>query len=101
MKQRPKKSKGGRKPERKDPPGKTRHAEIEVPLSAGRKWLFRIIALVVLPLMLLGMVEGGLRLAGYGYPTAFFKKIRLGDKDYWINNENFTLRFFPPQLARW
>ncbi len=43
--------------------------------------------------MLLGGVEAGLRLAGYGYPTGFFKKIRVGDKDYFINNEKFTLRF--------
>ena len=58
-------------------------------------------ALVVLPLLLLGGLELGLRLAGYGYSTGFFEKIRAGDKDYFVNNENFSLRFFPPQLARW
>ena len=58
-------------------------------------------ALVVLPLLLLGGVEVTLRLAGYGYPTGFFKKIRVGQKEFLINNENFSLRFFPPQLARW
>ncbi|HYA79176.1 MAG TPA: tetratricopeptide repeat protein, partial [Candidatus Nitrosopolaris sp.] len=55
----------------------------------------------VLPLLLLGGLELGLRLAGFGYPTGFFEKIRAGDKDYFVNNENFSLRFFPPQLARW
>jgi tetratricopeptide (TPR) repeat protein len=101
MKPRAKKLKTGRKPDAKKPPGRPRRAEPEVPLSAGRKWLFRFIALVVLPLLLLGGVEAGLRVAGYGYPTGFFKKIRVGDKDYFISNEDFTLRFFPPQLARW
>lgn len=72
-----------------------------MPLTPRQKWLFRFIALIVLPLLLLGGVEGGLRLGGYGYPTGFFKKIHVGDKNYFINNENFTLRFFPPQLARW
>jgi tetratricopeptide (TPR) repeat protein len=101
MKQRPNKSKTGRKPERKDPSGKTGRVEPAVPLSAGRKWLFRFIALAVLPLMLLGGLEAGLRLAGYGYATCFFEKIRVGEKDFWITNPDFSLRFFPPQLARW
>jgi tetratricopeptide (TPR) repeat protein len=71
------------------------------PLSPARKWAFRMIALVVLPLLLLGGIEAGLRLAGYGYPTGFFKTVRVGQQEYLVNNENFSLRFFPPQLARW
>jgi tetratricopeptide (TPR) repeat protein len=70
-------------------------------LSPRRKWLFRFIALCIVPLLLLGGLEAALRLAGYGYPTSFFKKIHRDGKDYFINNKNFTLRFFPPQLARW
>ena len=101
MKRHANKFKSGRKSETKKASGKAALTEPAAPLSAGRKWLFRFIALVVLPLLLLGGVEAGLRLAGYGYPTGFFKKIRIGDKNYFINNENFTLRFFPPQLARW
>ncbi len=72
-----------------------------VPLSPRRKWLFRFIALFVLPLLLLGGLEIILRLAGYGYSTGFLEKIRVGEKDYFVNNEDFSLRFFPPQLARW
>jgi tetratricopeptide (TPR) repeat protein len=70
-------------------------------LSPGKRWLFRIILLLVLPAVMLGGLEAGLRLAGYGYSPDFFKKIQRDGKDYYINNENFTLRFFPPQLARW
>jgi len=101
MKHRPNKQTPGRKPEKKFPPGKTAPSAPSAPLSSGRKWLFRFIALFVVPLLLLGSVELGLWLAGYGYPTGFFKKIQRDGKDYFINNENFTLRFFPPQLARW
>jgi tetratricopeptide (TPR) repeat protein len=101
MKRRPNKSKAGSSSQKKAPAGKPGRRESTVPLSAGRKWLFRFIALIILPLMLLGGVEAGLRLAGFGYPTGFFKKIYIGNKDYFINNEKFTLRFFPPQLARW
>ncbi|MFZ0826682.1 MAG: tetratricopeptide repeat protein [Verrucomicrobiia bacterium] len=63
--------------------------------------MFRLTALVVMPLLLLGGLEAALRLAGYGYPTGFFEKIRVGQRDFLVNNENFSLRFFPPQLERW
>jgi len=39
-------------------------------------------------------------LSGYGYDTALFKKITIGDREFFVNNETFGLRFFPPQLAR-
>ena len=72
-----------------------------MPLSPGRHWLFRLVALLVLPLLLLGGVEAVLRLAGYGYAPGFFKSVRLGDTEYWVDNADFSRRFFPPQLARW
>ena len=70
------------------------------PLSPGRRWLFRFFALVVVPLLLLGAVEVGLRVAGYGYDPALFKRITIGGEQFYVNNESFSLRFFPPQLAR-
>jgi tetratricopeptide (TPR) repeat protein len=76
-------------------------AAAPIALSPAKRWLFRIILLLVLPAALLGGLEAGLRLAGYGYSPDFFKKIQRDGKDYYINNENFTLSFFPPQLARW
>jgi tetratricopeptide (TPR) repeat protein len=72
----------------------------EVPPSPARKWLFRLISLVIVPLVLLAIVETGLRMAGYGYDPALFKKITIGNDEYYVNNETFSLRFFPPQLAR-
>lgn len=70
-------------------------------LSPGRKWLFRLIALS-LPFLALALVELGLRLADYGYDPAFFKiaHTATGEK-FLINNDAFTRRFFPPELARW
>ena len=70
------------------------------PLSAGRKWLFRLIALS-LPFLFLALLEVGLRLAGYGYDTAFFKAEReASGQKFLINNDQFTFRFFSPELAR-
>jgi tetratricopeptide (TPR) repeat protein len=49
---------------------------------------------------LLGVVEIGLRLAGYGFDPALFKKMTIGGQQFYVNNDSFSLRFFPPQLAR-
>jgi tetratricopeptide (TPR) repeat protein len=79
----------------------TEHSPAQpAPLSAGRRWLFRLIALVLLPVLVLSLLEGALRLAGYGYATGYFQRVRVGSKDFLVNNETFSLRFFPPQLAR-
>jgi len=66
-----------------------------------RRWLFRIAALLVIPLLMLAVLEAALRVAGYGYPTGLFEKVRLEGRDYLLNNEKFSLRFFPPELTRW
>ena len=50
--------------------------------------------------MLLGLLEGALRLAGYGYSAGFFKRIHSDGQDLLVNNEKFGLRFFPPELER-
>jgi tetratricopeptide (TPR) repeat protein len=71
------------------------------PPAAHRKWLFRLSALVVVPLLTLAMLEAALRLAGYGYPTSLFEKVRVDGQERLLNNEKFSLRFFPPELSRW
>ena len=68
--------------------------------TTSRKWLFRLVALVVIPLVLLGGIEAGLRLAGYGNDPGLFKKITIGGGNFFVNNEPFGPRFSPPQLAR-
>lgn len=59
-----------------------------------RRW-FRLAALL-LPVALILLLELVLRLIGYGYPTNFF--LRRGD--VYIENQDFTRRYFPPGLAR-
>lgn len=77
-----------------------RHPPSAIVFSPKRKWLFRLSALVLLPLLLLGGLEAALRLTGYGYDTHLFKKLRIGREDFLVNNDTFGLRFFPPELAR-
>lgn len=56
--------------------------------------------MVLLPLLLLGLSETGLRLAGYGYPTNYFKRARIQGQDVLVENHQFGLRFFSSELAR-
>ena len=49
---------------------------------------------------MLGGTEAGLRLAGYGFNPNLFKTIHIGTGEFFVNNDDFSLRFFPPQLAR-
>jgi tetratricopeptide (TPR) repeat protein len=53
-----------------------------------------------LPLLLLAVLELGLRIAGYGYSTAFFKRLKIGNENYLVQNDDFGLRFFPRETSR-
>lgn len=67
--------------------------------SPGRRWLFRGV-LLLLPLLSLSVIELGLRWGGYGFDPHFFKLLRIAGEDAWVQNEQFTYRFFPPSMAR-
>src|SRR5689334_4057398 len=77
-----------------------KQAKPRVEPSPSKKWAFRLIGLVLLPLLLLAVAEIGLRLAGYGYTTSFFRPLRIGMTDFLVENDKFGLRFFPPEIAR-
>jgi tetratricopeptide (TPR) repeat protein len=68
-------------------------------LRTGRLWVFRF-ALFLSPLLLLCLVEIALRIGGYGYNPDFFARRKIGNEDFFVQNENFSLRFFPRQTAR-
>jgi tetratricopeptide (TPR) repeat protein len=65
-----------------------------------RLWLFRIFVPVAILLLVGGGLELVLRLCGYGYPASFFLKTEIGGKNYYVSNDRFGCRFFPPALAR-
>src|ERR1700744_2609120 len=73
----------------------------QTPTPQQRKWLFRIAAVVLIPILMVAVLEAGLRIAGYGYSTRLFEKAQINGKDYLLNNEDFSRRFFPPALSRW
>jgi hypothetical protein len=65
-----------------------------------RKWLFRVLAGIVLPFLALILLEVALRLGGYGYSTGFFKPMQIGGREWLVENDSFGFRFFPPDIAR-
>ena len=82
------------------PRDKKNKAAAPPPLSRRKLWLFRVIALL-LPVFFLFILEIFLRVFGYGYDPHFFRSLKMDGRDYFINNEKFSYRFFPEQLARW
>jgi tetratricopeptide (TPR) repeat protein len=59
--------------------------------------LFRLVAMLVAPLLLI-LLEVGLRLVDYGYPTGFY--VKAGNAGINMTNYRFGWRFFPPSIAR-
>ena len=43
--------------------------------------MFRVVAITLVPLFLLGALELALRVAGYGYPTSFFLRLDLDSNE--------------------
>lgn len=69
-------------------------------LSRRRLWLFRFTAVVLIPLLLFGALELTLRLVGYGHSTSFFVRTRISGEEFYVPNDRFGFRFFPPEIAR-
>ncbi len=61
-------------------------------------WASRILLLLLGPAVFLLLLEGALRLFGYGYPTDFF--IAGPESGRMRTNERFGWRFFPRTIAR-
>jgi tetratricopeptide (TPR) repeat protein len=71
------------------------------PPSSGRRvWLFRLAAVVLGPVLVLGGLELGLRGIGYGYNPYVSVECEIDGKPYLGENVKFAWRFFPPILAR-
>jgi tetratricopeptide (TPR) repeat protein len=69
-------------------------------MTPGRKWLFRLLTAIVIPLLTLAILEATLRLGGYGFSPEFFKPMRIGDQKFLVENDDFGFRFFPQDIAR-
>jgi len=56
--------------------------------------------LILLQVLLFVLLEIGLRIGGYGYEPGFFKRLKIGGADCFVQNEDFSFRFFPKEIVR-
>lgn len=69
------------------------------PSDPRRRRRLRLV-MACLPILLVGLVEVGLRLGGCGYPVSFFLRARQQERAVLVENPKFGWRFFPPAVAR-
>ena len=69
-------------------------------MNRWRLWIFRFIAITLVPLFLLILLEGGLRIIGFGFPSSFIVKCKAEGRKAFCENNQFGKLFFPPQFAR-
>ena len=79
---------------------KTPKQKPEIHITGWKLWLFRIIAITVIPAFLFLILDIGLRIAGYGYPTSIAIKCKADGVDSYCSNIRFSWRFFPAEIAR-
>jgi tetratricopeptide (TPR) repeat protein len=75
-------------------------AKKKVAIPRRRLWLFRIVAVMLAPLLFCLCIEVALRLLGYGYPTSAILISTQHHRPTCYDNVRFAWRFFPPYLAR-
>jgi len=69
-------------------------------MSRQKLWFFRTLFAIGVPLVFLGILELGLHIIGFGYPTQFLLPSERAGGKVLIQNNRFTWRFFGPAMAR-
>ncbi len=69
-------------------------------VSGWKLWLFRALAITIIPAFLFLVLEAGLRLAGFGYPTSLALRYKDKNMDSYYSNIKFSWLFFDPKIAR-
>jgi len=72
-------------------------AAVKRRITGWRVWAVRLVLMIAAPVALLAVLEGGLRLFGYGRPTGFF--VSAGSPGKLTCNEEFVWRFSPRETA--
>jgi len=81
--------------------GKNKDRKVQdMQISKRRLWLFRVIAMTVIPAVLLFSAELVLRIANYGTSADAIIKYNINNKEGYSDNVNFGWLFFPKSIAR-
>ena len=70
------------------------------PITGWHLWLFRIVALTIIPALLFLLMEITLRVVGYGFPTNIIIKHKVNTVPSYCNNNKFGWLFFPRNISR-
>jgi len=70
------------------------------PVTGRRLWLFRLLAVIGVPLVFVCLLEGTLRVVGYGYQPGVTVACKVNGVPHRGDNLTFSRRFFPAMLAR-
>ncbi len=68
--------------------------------DAGRRWLSIAASAIVIPVLLLGIIELGLRIADVGTPTSVTRPCTDQGRAAFCDNQLFAAPFFPPGMYR-
>ena len=62
-----------------------------------REWVIRLVLVLAGPLVCLGLLEGGLRVFGFGYPTSFF--VPQPERETFTANWKYAWQYYPKATA--
>ena len=82
------------------PTTEIQQAKIERPARGWRFWMPRIASALIAPILLLGIIEGALRLFGVGFPTSVTVPCTLQGRRASCYNLFFPAPFFPPGMIK-
>ena len=76
-------------------------SSVSARISKRKLLIFRLLAIVGVPVVFACVVEMILRLSGCGYPTSFLVEASQNGREVFIPNNQFGWRFFGREMARW
>jgi tetratricopeptide (TPR) repeat protein len=82
------------------PKHKSRVAQDPQGRTAKPAWWVRLLAVVLSPILFLGLVELVLSLAGYGYSRSFFIPWKASGQRVYLANSHYAEHFVPKSLSR-
>ncbi len=69
-------------------------------LKGWKRWAFPLAAMVLIPALFFILLELGLKVANFGFPTEFLVKRKLASGTVFTDNPQYGWRFFPSKVAR-
>jgi tetratricopeptide (TPR) repeat protein len=63
-------------------------------------WWVRLLAVVLSPILFLGLVEIALAVVGYGHPSIFFIRWKAAGQTFYLANAHYCEHFVPKELSR-